>query len=144
MLRKLLLLAVIGLFLAGVMAQVGKVITTPSGLKYIDLKIGTGAKAVRGSKVQVHYSGWLYEKGKRGKMFDSSVQRAKPFIIQSLGSPEVIKGWGEGIQGMKVGGKRELIIPPQLAYGERGHPAGIPPNATLDFEVELLGVASGK
>ncbi len=144
MMRALLPISVICLLLAGAVAQTGKVITTPSGLKYIDLKIGTGAQAVKGSKVQVHYTGWLYEKGKRGKKFDSSLDRGKPFIVDGLGTPKagVIPGWSEGIQGMKVGGKRELIIPAKLAYGERGFSNVIPPNATLDFEIELLAIAS--
>jgi len=141
MLRKILLPAIAGLFIASAFAQKPKVITKPSGLKYIDLKIGTGATAVKGSKIQVHYTGWLYENGKRGIKFDSSWDRGKPFIVNNLGGGGVIPGWGEGIQGMKVGGKRELIIPPKLAYGKDGRP-GIPPNATLDFEVELLAIAN--
>jgi peptidylprolyl isomerase len=144
MLRRVLLIAIAGLFAAGALAQKGKVITKPSGLKYVDLKIGTGATAVKGSKIQVHYTGWLYEKGKRGKKFDSSLDRGKPFVVNSLGSREVIPGWGEGIRGMKVGGKRELIIPPGLAYGKGGRPPVIPSNATLDFEIELLAISSEK
>lgn len=112
-----------------------KMTTTKSGLKYVDQKAGTGETAVKGSKVQVNYAGWFYNDGKRGKEFDRG-----PISFQ-LGAGQVIKGWDEGIEGMKVGGKRELIIPPNLAYGERGHPAGIPPNATLNFEVELVGVS---
>ena len=142
MLRKVLLMTVAGLFAAGAFAQKGKIVTKPSGLKYVDLVIGTGATAVKGSKIQVHFTGWFYENGVRGKEFDSSRRTGKPYIIKSLGSKEVIAGWGEGIQGMKVGGKRELIIPPKLAYAERGYPPIIPPNATLDFEVELLGISS--
>ncbi len=144
MIRMLLSISVACLLLVGAFAQSGKVVTTPSGLKYNDLKVGTGAKAVKGSKVQVHYTGWLFEKGKRGKKFDSSVDRGKPFIVDGLGTPaaHVIPGWNEGIQGMKVGGKRELIIPPRLAYGDRGFSTVIPPNATLDFEIELLAIAS--
>jgi peptidylprolyl isomerase len=142
MLRRILLQAAVALLAAAAVAQVGKMITTKSGLKYVDLKIGTGATAVKGSKIQVHYTGWFYENGKRGKEFDSSLKTGKPFIIKSLGSKEVIAGWGEGIQGMKVGGKRELIIPPNLAYGERGYPNVIPRNATLDFEVTLLAISS--
>jgi FKBP-type peptidyl-prolyl cis-trans isomerase len=114
--------------------------TTASGLKYIDQTIGTGDEAVKNATVSVHYTGWLYENGKRGKKFDSSVDRGQPFEFK-LGAGQVIKGWDEGVQGMKVGGKRELIIPPQLGYGSRDVGNGlIPPNSTLDFEVELLKV----
>ena len=112
-------------------------ITTPSGLKYTDQKVGTGAEAVKGASVEVHYTGWLYTDGKKGNKFDSSLDRKEPFPFQ-LGAKQVIAGWDEGVQGMKVGGKRELIIPPNLAYGERGFPGAIPPNSTLIFEVELL------
>jgi FKBP-type peptidyl-prolyl cis-trans isomerase len=114
--------------------------TTKSGLKYVDIKVGTGAEAVKGMKVTVHYTGWLYSNGTRGKKFDSSVDRGQPFDFV-LGAGSVIKGWDEGVAGMKVGGKRELFIPPQLGYGETGAAGVIPPNATLDFEVELLKVS---
>jgi FKBP-type peptidyl-prolyl cis-trans isomerase len=115
-------------------------ITTESGLKYIDHKVGDGAEAVKGDTVDVHYTGWLYEDGKRGKKFDSSLDRGRPYTFP-LGGGRVIKGWDEGVAGMKVGGKRELIIPADLAYGMQGAGGGlIPPNATLDFEVELLKV----
>lgn len=118
----------------------GNVNTTKSGLKYIDHKAGAGDEAVRGTTVQVHYTGWLYVDGKRGKKFDSSVDRGTPFDFP-LGAGRVIKGWDEGVQGMKIGGKRELIIPPDLAYGSRDVGNGlIPPNSTLNFEVELLKV----
>ena len=117
----------------------GKVNTTPTGLKYTDMKVGTGAEAVKGVFVEVHYTGWLYVNGKRDKKFDSSVDRNQPFSFQ-LGAHEVIAGWEEGVQGMKVGGKRELIIPPKLAYGERGAGGVIPPDATLIFDVELLRI----
>jgi FKBP-type peptidyl-prolyl cis-trans isomerase FkpA len=114
----------------------GKVVTTASGLKYVDQKVGEGTEAKEGSKVTVHYTGTL----ESGKKFDSSVDRGKPFGPITLGKREVIKGWEEGLQGMKVGGKRKLIIPPSLGYGERGAGDVIPPNATLIFEVELLKV----
>ena len=114
--------------------------TTRSGLKYIEQKLGTGDVAVKGATVEVHYTGWLYVDGKRGKKFDSSVDRGQPFSF-GLGQRQVIAGWDEGVEGMKVGGKRELIIPADLAYGPRDVGNGlIPPNSTLDFEVELLKV----
>jgi len=110
-------------------------VTTPSGLKYEDLKIGTGAEAKAGQAVSVHYTGWLTD----GKKFDSSKDRGQPFQF-ALGAGQVIKGWDEGVQGMKIGGKRKLTIPSGLGYGARGAGNAIPPNATLIFEVELLGV----
>jgi|SRR5206468_12667985 len=117
-----------------------KAVTTRSGLKYIEQKLGTGDVAVKGATVEVHYTGWLYVDGKRGKKFDSSVDRGQPFSF-GLGQRQVIAGWDEGVEGMKVGGKRELIIPADLAYGPRDVGNGlIPPNSTLDFEVELLKV----
>ncbi len=125
----------------GMTYAAAKEVTTPSGLKYIDQKIGTGAVAAKGETAEVHYTGWLYVNGKRGKKFDSSLDRGKPFSFK-LGAHEVIAGWDEGVQGMKVGGKRELIIPPQLGYGSRDVGNGlIPPNSTLDFEVQLLKVS---
>src|SRR5436190_23127972 len=117
-----------------------KVMTTKSGLKYIEQKVGTGDEAVKGATVEVHYTGWLYVDGKRGKKFDSSVDRGKPFSFP-LGEKRVIAGWDEGVAGMKVGGKRELIIPANLGYGPREVGGVIPANSTLDFEVELLKVS---
>jgi FKBP-type peptidyl-prolyl cis-trans isomerase FkpA len=109
--------------------------TTPSGLTIEDLTVGSGAAAAAGQKVKVHYTGWLTN----GTKFDSSKDRGDPFEFP-LGGGRVIKGWDEGVQGMKVGGKRKLTIPPGLGYGARGAGGVIPPNATLVFEVELLGV----
>lgn len=110
-------------------------VTTASGLKYEDLKVGDGTEAKTGDRVQVHYTGWL----ENGTKFDSSVDRGQPFAFP-LGAGRVIRGWDEGVAGMKVGGKRKLTIPPALGYGERGAGGIIPPNATLVFEVELLQV----
>jgi len=114
----------------------GKGTRTTSGLQYWNIVTGTGATAVAGKQVTVHYTGWLTN----GKKFDSSVDRGQPFQF-SLGAGQVIKGWDEGVAGMKVGGKRQLRIPPELGYGASGTPGGpIPPNATLIFDVELLDV----
>jgi FKBP-type peptidyl-prolyl cis-trans isomerase len=109
------------------------------GLKYTDTTVGTGAEATAGQQVSVHYTGWLDQNGNKGTKFDSSVDRGQPFSF-TLGAQEVIRGWDEGVAGMKVGGKRTLIIPPDLGYGARGAGGVIPPNATLIFDVELLGV----
>jgi FKBP-type peptidyl-prolyl cis-trans isomerase FkpA len=111
-------------------------ITTPSGLTIEELIVGSGAAAASGQKVSVHYTGWLTS----GAKFDSSKDRGDPFIFP-LGKSHVIKGWDEGVQGMKVGGRRKLTIPPALGYGARGAGGVIPPNATLVFEVELLAVS---
>ncbi len=113
----------------------GNEVTTSSGLTYVDQVVGTGEPAVAGTTVIVHYTGWLTN----GQKFDSSVDRAQPFSFP-LGAGRVIKGWDEGVQGMKVGGKRTLTIPASLGYGSRGAGGAIPPNATLVFEVELLSL----
>ena len=113
--------------------------TTSSGLTYQDLVVGDGAEATTGTRVEVHYTGWLDDSGEKGKKFDSSLDRGKPFTFP-LGAGRVIRGWDEGVAGMKVGGKRVLMIPANLGYGSRGAGRAIPPNADLIFEVELLGV----
>jgi FKBP-type peptidyl-prolyl cis-trans isomerase FkpA len=110
-------------------------ITTPSGLQYQDIEPGTGPTAQSGQKAKVHYTGWLTN----GEKFDSSRDRNDPFEF-TLGAGQVIRGWDEGVTGMKVGGKRKLTIPPALGYGAHGAGGVIPPNADLIFEVELLGV----
>jgi len=120
-------------------AKAQTVMTTPDGLQIIELKVGTGASPKTGQTVIVHYTGWLYENGKKGAKFDSSVDRGTPFTFP-IGQQQVIAGWDEGVATMKVGGKRTLIIPPALGYGARGAGGVIPPNATLIFDVELLGV----
>jgi peptidylprolyl isomerase len=112
---------------------------TASGLQFDDQVVGDGAEAQAGQRVQVHYTGWLFKDGLRGKKFDSSKDRGQPFRFR-LGGGEVIQGWDEGVQGMKVGGRRMLVLPPELGYGAYGAGGVIPPNATLLFEVELLGV----
>ncbi|GEP01435.1 FKBP-type peptidyl-prolyl cis-trans isomerase [Methylobacterium haplocladii] len=114
-------------------------VTLPSGLAYVDEVVGTGAEAKPGQQVSVQYTGWLDDGGKKGKKFDSSRDRNQPFAFP-LGGGQVIKGWDEGVAGMKVGGKRTLTIPAALGYGARGAGGVIPPNATLIFDVELLGV----
>lgn len=113
--------------------------TTESGLQYEDSTPGEGAIATAGQRVSVHYTGWLYDDGSAGKRFDSSRDRGRPFQFV-LGARQVIAGWDEGVQGMKVGGTRRLVIPPALGYGEQGAGGVIPPNATLLFEVELVGL----
>jgi peptidylprolyl isomerase len=117
----------------------GKAMTTASGLQIIDGQVGTGASPKPGQTCVMHYTGWLYENGQKGKKFDSSVDRNEPFEFP-IGQRRVIAGWDEGVATMKVGGKRTLIIPPALGYGARGAGGAIPPNATLMFDVELLAV----
>lgn len=112
------------------------IVTTPSGLQFEEMRVGTGAKARSGQDVVVHYTGWLTD----GRKFDSSRDRNQPFAF-GLGAGQVIPGWDEGVEGMQVGGLRRLTIPPQLGYGEFGAGGVIPPNATLVFEVELLEVS---
>jgi FKBP-type peptidyl-prolyl cis-trans isomerase FkpA len=114
--------------------------TTPSGLQYLDTTVGDGAEATAGQRVTVHYTGWLYNDGVQGAKFDSSKDRRDPFVF-SLGAGMVIRGWDEGVAGMKVGGARTLIIPPELGYGARGAGGVIPGNATLRFDVELLALS---
>ena len=111
--------------------------TTASGLQYEDTTVGDGAEVAKGQQVTVHYTGWLYNDGVQGAKFDSSRDRNDPFVF-GLGAGMVIKGWDEGVQGMKIGGQRTLIIPAALGYGARGAGGVIPPNATLKFDVELL------
>ena len=117
----------------------GTMTEMPDGLKYVDTQTGSGAIAVSGRTVTVQYTGWLYQNGKKGTKFDSSYDHGEPFSFK-LGGGHVIKGWDEGVPGMRVGGKRTLIIPPQLAYGAHGAGDVIPPFATLIFDVELMKV----
>jgi FKBP-type peptidyl-prolyl cis-trans isomerase FkpA len=150
MLKSLCLIAIVVFVAAALFAQsskkadnssptkvTGDGTKTADGLQYWDIKVGTGPTAAKGQTAKVHYTGWLTN----GKKFDSSLDRGEPFTVEPLGTAPVIQGWNEGIIGMKVGGKRQLRIPPELGYGSRGTPGGpIPPNATLIFDVELLGV----
>jgi peptidylprolyl isomerase len=134
-----LALAAIAMPLRPVAAASGQTIELADGLKYTDTTLGTGATATPGHKVTVDYTGWLYVNGKKGKKFDSSIDRGEPFSF-TLGAKEVISGWDEGVVSMKVGGERTLIIPPDLGYGSTGAGGVIPPNATLIFDVKLLRV----
>lgn len=117
--------------------------TTASGLQYEDTTLGEGDSAVAGRSVRVHYTGWLYQDGQQGAKFDSSLDRQQPFEFL-LGAGMVIKGWDEGVQGMKIGGQRTLIIPSALGYGARGAGGVIPPHATLKFDVQLLAVGAAR
>lgn len=145
--RTLLALALLGCFLftgCGSPPKQGlvpskRLITTDTGLQYYDYAIGAGAEVQPGDSVRVHYSGWLLVDGKRGEMFDSSIQREEPLEFK-VSTGRVIKGWDEGLLGMRVGGRRDLVIPPELAYGARGIKGLIPPESTLDFEVEIVGI----
>ena len=123
------------------MPSPGAAIVLPGGTRATDTVVGTGGEAVTGRGVAVHYTGWLYSEGARGKKFDSSRDRGEPFVFR-LGNGDVILGWDEGIVGMKTGGKRTLIIPSEAGYGARGAGADIPPGATLIFDVELVDVES--
>jgi peptidylprolyl isomerase len=135
------LFAAAGLFAIGAPATAlaQSAVTTPSGLQVVDTQVGTGANCKTGQTCVMHYTGWLYENGVKTKKFDSSVDRGQPFEFP-IGRGRVIPGWDEGVATMKVGGKRTLIIPPQLGYGARGAGGVIPPNATLIFDVELVDV----
>jgi FKBP-type peptidyl-prolyl cis-trans isomerase len=148
MLKAALSLALIAMTVPGLFAQTkatdtsaptkvtGAPTKTPDGLEYWDIKVGNGATVKAGDNVSVHYTGWLTS----GKKFDSSVDRGQPFTVENVGNAPVIKGWNEGLIGMKVGGKRQLRIPPDLAYGPGGRPPVIPPAATLIFDVEVMGI----
>jgi len=129
------------LIVSGAAIAEGPGVASANGLRIVEQKAGTGAEAVKGKSVSVHYTGWLDNNGEKGKKFDSSVDRGQPFTFH-LGAGEVISGWDQGVAGMKVGGKRTLIIPPELGYGTRGAGGVIPPNAKLIFDVELLNVGS--
>ena len=136
--KRLLSLLLVG-FVSTAAAETGGLVNKEGGLQIKDTVVGTGAEAVSGKEISVHYTGWLNEKGEKGKKFDSSVDRGSPFKFP-LGAGMVIKGWDEGFEGMKVGGKRTLMIPSALGYGARGAGGAIPPNTDLIFDVELLGV----
>ena len=131
--------AITGVLILSESAAAQEPVTTPSGLKYIDTKVGTGAAPKTGQTCVMHYTGWLWSARGKGQKFDSSKDHGEPFPFK-LGAGEVIPGWDEGVATMKAGGKRELIIPSELGYGRRGQGGVIPPNASLFFEVELLEV----
>ena len=135
--KRIFILLVMAMFLS-VSVGMAEMVTTDSGLRYEEHKVGTGAAATPGVQVQVHYTGWLDAKGEKGQKFDSSLDRGRPFAFP-LGAGRVIKGWDEGVAGMKVGGTRTLYIPSKLGYGARGAGGAIPPNADLIFDVEMLG-----
>jgi FKBP-type peptidyl-prolyl cis-trans isomerase FkpA len=118
-------------------AQQGKEVELLDGVKYTDVKIGDGTPAMKGYIITVQYTGWLYKNGAKGAEFDSSKTSGKPLTFK-LGAGQVIAGWDEGVAGMKVGGERTIIIPPEQAYGSKGAGGVIPPNATLIFDVELI------
>jgi len=139
--KKVMLLLLAMVF--GVALAQAKMVTNPSGLRFEDQNVGAGATAVVGGRTEVHYTGWLDQKGEKGKKFDSSKDGGRPFVFK-LGAGQVIKGWDEGVAGMKVGGTRTLYIPAALGYGAQGAGGAIPPNAALIFEVELLSVDGKK
>lgn len=132
-------LATAAFTIVGAHAERKNMTSTPSGLQFTDTKVGTGATPKPNQTCVMHYTGWLFKDGVKGKKFDSSLDRGTPFEF-TIGVGEVIKGWDEGVASMKMGGKRTLIIPPELGYGARGAGDDIPPNSTLMFDVELLGI----
>jgi len=136
--KRIVVLIVMGVLMCAANAM-ADMVATGSGLRYEDHKVGDGAEAVSGKTVEVHYTGWLNDGDQKGNKFDSSVDRGRPFSFP-LGARRVIRGWDEGVAGMKIGGKRTLYIPAKLGYGSRGAGRAIPPNADLIFDVELLGV----
>lgn len=136
--KRIVILIVMGVLMCAANGM-ADMVATGSGLRYEDNKVGDGAEAVKGMMVEVHYTGWLNDNDQKGKKFDSSIDRGPTFLFR-LGAGRVIKGWDEGVAGMKIGGKRTLYIPANLGYGTRGAGRSIPPNADLIFDVELLGV----